>query len=221
MDLDADDLRGLIAAGEGSKIEFKRGLPRAPKVARTLAAFANTRGGHFIVGVDDRGELIGAPRPTETRRELRAIATDLVRPSLSPAVQIVELDGLAIVVASVALSDRRPHEVDRESGSVEVPARVGSSTRAAKGAALAALREGRSPRGRAGLDRFERSILEWIERQGDAGGIAEGRCTPRAFAQARNVGTARARRAFIKLERAGHLIGHGSGSRRSYSRPES
>ncbi|QDU65917.1 helix-turn-helix domain-containing protein [Engelhardtia mirabilis] len=219
MDLDLDDLRALIAAGEGSKVEFKRGLPRAPKVARTLAAFANTRGGHFLVGVEDRGGVPGAPHPPDTARELRDIAAHFVRPALRPTVQILELDGRPVVVASVPLSDRRPHEVDREDGTVEIPVRLGSSTRAARGAALEALRRGRSPSGTAGLDALERAVLEWVARQGDAGTDSQGRCTPQAYAKSRNIGTVRARRAFVKLERAGHLIGHGAGSQRFYSRP--
>jgi len=219
MNLDAEDVRRLIAAGEGSKVEFKQGLPRAPKVARTLAAFANTRGGHFLVGVEDRGAVLGAPHPAQTARELREIAIHSIRPPLRPTVQVLDLDGLPIVIASIALSSHRPHEVDREDGTVEIPVRIGSSTRAARGAALEALRNGRSPKGRSGLDALERSVLDWIGRQGDGGTQSQGRCTPQAFAKASNVGVARARRAFVKLERAGHLIGHGTGSRRFYSRP--
>lgn len=53
----SERLREVIAAGEGRQVEFKRGLPRDEKTARTLVAFANTRGGLLIVGVGDRGEL--------------------------------------------------------------------------------------------------------------------------------------------------------------------
>ena len=62
-------------------------------------------------------------------------------------------------------------------------------------------------------------VLAWIEDQGDAGTTDQGRATVQAFARARNVGVARARRAFVKLERAGRLVGHGSGARRFYARP--
>jgi len=40
-----------------------------------------------------------------------------------------------------------------------------------------------------------------------------------AFARAGNVGRARARRAFVKLERQGRLVGHGAGARRAYALP--
>ncbi|NOT31836.1 MAG: ATP-binding protein, partial [Planctomycetes bacterium] len=76
MRLDADELARLIAGGEGKQLEFKRGLPGDPKVARTLCAFANTRGGLLLIGVGDRGELVGAPRPRESMSRLRAVAAE-------------------------------------------------------------------------------------------------------------------------------------------------
>lgn len=219
MGLDADDVRRIAAEGEGSRVEFKRGLPRESKVARTLAAFANTRGGTLLVGVDDRGGMIGAPRPQDTAREVVRIASQFVEPPLAPTVQVLEVDGVAVVAVRVGLSDRRPHSVERGSGERELPVRIGSSTRAARGPSLDALRAGRSPRGRSGLDSFERSILDWVARQADPGTRGAGRATPQAFAKARNVGLTRARRAFVKLERDGYLVAHGERSRPTYGLP--
>lgn len=219
MDLDADDLRRLVSEGEGSRTEFKRGLPRPPKVARTLAAFANTRGGYFIVGVDDNGRWIGAPRPKQTASELIEIGRDLVDPPIEPVTRVIEVEGVRIVVAWVRSSDARPHTVERGDSERETPVRIGSSTRSASGPSLRSVNEGRGPGGRAGLSPFEREVLDWVARQGDAAGRGRGPCTPRDFARAKNVGAARARRAFVKLERDGHLLAHGSGSSRSYGLP--
>ena len=219
MHVDEDEARRLIGEGEGSRVEFKLGLPRDAKVARTLAAFANTRGGHLFVGVDDRGQLVGAVKPREVERALRRIAEASIEPPVTARVQTLALDGHPIVIATVGLSDARPHAVERSAGEPEHPVRVGSSTRAASGPALEALRHGRRAGGLAGLAPLERQILAWIEQQGDAGTTAQTRCTPQAFAKARNVGLARARRAFVKLERSGHLVGQGSGARRAYGRP--
>ena len=63
MRIDPAELVLSIAEGEGKSLEFKRGLPRDVRVARTLCAFANTRGGLLLIGVGDRGEIVGAPRP--------------------------------------------------------------------------------------------------------------------------------------------------------------
>ncbi len=210
MRLDADELLRLVAEGEGARLEFKRGLPHAPKVARTLAAFANTRGGRLLVGVDDRGRIEGAPRPRATAAELRAIAAGAVEPPVALNVETVRVDGRTVVAATVGLSPARPHSVLREDGERELPIRVGASTRAARGPSLEALRRGGGGRGPSA---FEREVLAWVGRAPAAGASAE------AFARDRNVGLARARRAFVKLERQGRLVGHGGGARRAYALP--
>jgi predicted HTH transcriptional regulator len=213
MTLEADELLRLLKEGEGSRLEFKRGLPRASKVARTLAAFANTRGGYLLVGVDDHGRVEGAPRPRETAEELRAIAREAIEPPLTPRIQTLRIDGVPVVAAAVGLSPARPHGVLRDGGQREYPIRVGASTRAARGPALAALRLAGTSNSKSGLTPLERQVLAWTARE------RAGEATPQAFAKTQNIGLARARRAFIKLERAGRILGHGERSRRTYGLP--
>ena len=217
--LDADEVLAIVAQGEGSRVEFKRGLPREEKVARTLAAFANTRGGHFFVGIGDRGELMGAPKPQETASELREIASQAIEPPVPAQVEIVLVDGVPVVIATIGLSDDRPHTVLRTGGEREAPIRVGSSTRTAKGPALEALSRSGRAEGLAGLNSLERDVLAWVESRPDRGGDGATDATPQDYARARNIGVVRARRAFIKLERAGRLVGFGKGSERTYGRP--
>ncbi len=213
MTLEADELLRLLKEGEGSRLEFKRGLPRASKVARTLAAFANTRGGYLLVGVDDHGRVEGAPRPRETALELLAIAREAIEQPLTPRIQTLRIDGVPVVAAAVGLSPARPHGVLRDGGQREYPIRVGASTRAARGPALAALRHAGTSSSKASLPPLERQILAWIPR------ARPGEATPTAFAEALNIGLARARRAFVKLERSGWILGYGERSKRSYALP--
>src|SRR5262245_16438696 len=104
----AAEILALIAEGEGKQLEFKSGLPRDERAARTLAAFANTRGGTLLVGIGDRGEVLGAPHPRETARKLRAIASANVEPPVSIDVALVDVDGRPIVCCWVPLSASRP-----------------------------------------------------------------------------------------------------------------
>ncbi len=217
VDLAPDDIQKLVAEREGRKLEFKSGLPRDAKTARTLAAFANTRGGLLLVGVGDRGEILGAPRPRATLERLRAIAAREIEPALAIEAGSVAVAGRTVVWCSVPLSPARPHAVLRADGEREVVVRVGSSNRAASGATLAVIRAQRANAG--GLDALQRSVLEWVERRGRAARDPGGNATIAAFAKARNVGVQRARRAFTQLELAGRLVGHGTGSRRVYSLP--
>jgi len=217
MNLDADELARLIAEGEGKTLEFKRGLPRDDKTARTLAAFANTRGGMLLIGVGDHGEILGAPHPRKTLEKLREIAEHGLEPALRVELTIVGLNERKIVCCSVPLSPSRPHARLRPDGEPEIVTRSGSSNRAADGATLQAIANQR--RSKKSLDALERRVLEWVEKRTRGGTAATSDATIQAFCEAANIGKQRARRTFIELERTGLLVGHGIGARRAYSRP--
>lgn len=214
--LTADELAARIAQGEGRTLEFKRGLPRDEKVARSLAAFANTRGGLLLIGVGDRGELLGAPHPRQTLERLRAIAQGLLEPALEVQLAIVDLGDARIVCCSVPLSPKRPHAVVRADGENEVVVRAGSSNRAADGSTLRAIVEQRTSK--RSLDALEKRVLAWVEERTRGGATAESDATIAGFCEAANIGKQRGRRLFIELERAGLLVAHGEGARRVYSR---
>ncbi|HEX6884269.1 MAG TPA: ATP-binding protein, partial [Planctomycetota bacterium] len=142
MQLEPAELLERIAEGEGKRLEFKRGLPGDAKVARTLGAFANTRGGLLLIGVGDRGELVGAPRPRTTMAALRRIACERLEPELAVAVGSVVVERRTLVWCAVPVSPARPHAVVGDDGAREVVARVGASNRRASGATLRAIQAG-------------------------------------------------------------------------------
>lgn len=215
MDLSPDDVAALAAEREGRKLEFKSGLPRDEKTARSLAAFANTRGGILLVGVGDRGEILGAPHPRETLQRVRTIATTSVEPPLDVQSGVVTVASRPVVWCSVPLSPKRPHAVVHADGSREIVARVGSSNRVATGATLGALNAARASK--SGLDPLQRAVLAWVGERGGASARPDGDATVAGFAKARNVGVQRARRAFTQLEVAGLLVAHGVGAKRTYA----
>lgn len=217
MNLPESELLSQIAAGEGRGLEFKRGLPRDEKLARTLCAFANTRGGLLLIGVNDNGSLYGVSEPRKVMARIRSVARKLLHPALELATTTVRCDGVAVVAARVPVSLERPHAVLREGEESEIVVRVGASNRAAKGAALVALRNGDGRR--RSLGALEVLILKWVDGRARASRTPGGDATPALFSQAHNIGLQRARRAFVRLERDGQLVGHGLGVKRAYCRP--
>ena len=220
MHFDAGLVLEIAREGEGREVEFKRGLPGPAKTARTLVAFANTRGGVLLVGVTDRGEPYGVPHPKRVVEALRSFAREQADPPVRVHVQPVRVDGcepqgparaadepLWIVACSVPLSPDRPHELLRPDGTRELVVRAGASNRRASGATLAALQR---PHRRGPANPLERQVLTWV------GLSSGGGATVARFARAHNVGQQRARRAFVALERAGRLVAHGPGARRVY-----
>jgi hypothetical protein len=214
---EAEAVRELLERSEGRDLEFKRGLPRGEKIARTLCAFANTRGGVLLVGVDDRGRVLGAGKAREVAGELDRVAAELLDPPLRVEIGIARLGEGPVVCCSVPVSRARPHAVLRADGSSEIVVRVGSSNRAAEGATLRALRA--PPATRKSLDPLGRRILVWVAQHTKRNGQPGGDATVDRFAHSQNIGRQRARRAFLDLERAGFLVGHGEGSRRVFNLP--
>lgn len=214
VNLSADDVLASIHKGEGTRREFKRILPQDGKAGRTLCAFANTRGGLLLVGVTDRRKVHGVHSPGEIVERLREVARIEIEPPLAVELQTVDVEGPRVVACSVPLSKERPHAHMRRDGSTEVVIRIGASNRIASGPTLEALRHQRASR--RNLTRLDERILEWVRRDSRRTSHPGGTATVARFAKQGNIGEGRARRAFVKLERLGLLVGHGSGRARIY-----
>ena len=88
----ADSIRKIIAGGEGSQTEFKRGMPSDP--GREICAFANAAGGVILVGVADDGEIVGVGRHNRLKSEIQSIARS-ADPSIR--VQVESVDSVLVV----------------------------------------------------------------------------------------------------------------------------
>jgi hypothetical protein len=208
--LDAGELARVLEVGEGRQVEFKEGLAADGRIARTICAFANTRGGLILVGVSDKGAVRGVPRPGSVASGLIELAADAVEPPVAVRVHVLRSGRASVVCCSVPWSPARPHAVrrDAEDWRPEVLVRTGASNRAAGRAALDAMRP---PAMRGAPVGLEAEVLRAAAR---SRGI-----TIDAFASAATAGRQKVRHAFEALERAGLLVAHGLGARRSYEIP--
>jgi predicted HTH transcriptional regulator len=103
-----DEVRALIKEGESQTLDFKLKLTDAPKVARTLAAFANTQGGRLLVGVSDQGQVTGVD-PEEEKHMLQLAADRYCQPPVSLQFMELQTDGRVVLLAQVAESQVKPH----------------------------------------------------------------------------------------------------------------
>ncbi len=65
------DLRKLVARGEGATLEFKRKAAYPDKVVREMIAFANTKGGTLLLGVGDDKTIPGLKYPEDESIAIR------------------------------------------------------------------------------------------------------------------------------------------------------
>ncbi len=101
----AEVIEGLRVAGaEFEDVEVKRAAGGVPEsLASTLAAFANTRGGIVILGLDEQQGFaaVGVPDAPATRNAVVSTAREKLTPPLAPSVEIAPFEGVNLVVAEV------------------------------------------------------------------------------------------------------------------------
>ena len=107
--MDYKDVNRLIEQGEGFEIEFKRKVSTPEKIARALIAFANTKGGHILFGVDDDGSIVGVESEKSEVDLIRQAGMEFCVPEIHPELDIVAFDGKDVIVAYVDESGEKPH----------------------------------------------------------------------------------------------------------------
>lgn len=93
------DIKALITNGESQTVEFKSSFER--ETIETLVAFANTQGGHVLVGVSDNGDVIGVSLGKETLNQWLGQVKSGTAPTLIPEIEEYEVAGKSIVVITV------------------------------------------------------------------------------------------------------------------------
>jgi len=122
--VDVSELKTLISEGENFKIEFKRQFSSVEKIAKELIAFANTKGGMILFGVDDDGTIYGVESEKSETSLIYEAAHEFCEPPIEPIVQVIELDRKDIVVAIVEESRKKPHRLQDYKSNVSSASKV-------------------------------------------------------------------------------------------------
>jgi len=101
----------LIEEGENIQCEFKRYFTTPEKIAREMIAFANTKGGYVIFGVDDDKEIVGVDSEKSESEMIKDAAENYCELPLKYSIDFIEVNGKEVVVASIPESDNKPHRL--------------------------------------------------------------------------------------------------------------
>jgi len=101
----------LIEEGENLQCEFKRHFTTPEKIAREMIAFANTKGGYVIFGVDDDKEVVGVDSEKAESEMIKDAAENYCEPPLDYLIDFIELYGKELVVVSIPESDNKPYRL--------------------------------------------------------------------------------------------------------------
>ncbi len=195
---------GLVEAGEGLHVEFKRQVTAPTRFAHEMIAFANTSGGVILVGVDDDGTVVGVKSEKE-ELEIIEQAAALSRPPLTYHISFVSVGKLDVVCVEVPESAAKPHfHVEAGEDGPRCYIRVGEKSMQASREMIKVLQhQAAGEPVRLIIGEAERRLLQHLE--------THEQITVQGFAHLTNISSRRASRLLIRLVRAGILAIHTNG----------
>ncbi|MCR9174312.1 MAG: ATP-binding protein [bacterium] len=108
------ELQRRISEGEGQQLDFKFRIDDQKKIARTLAAFANTDGGTLLIGVKDSGKIAGC-NPEEEFYMIEGAAQVFCKPAVPFESQVIQEGHHLVMEITVPVSESK-HKAPDENG---------------------------------------------------------------------------------------------------------
>jgi predicted HTH transcriptional regulator len=201
----------MIAEGESTTLEFKRFFSSPDKMAKEMIAFANTKGGVILLGVDDDGSIVGIESEKSEVAEIEHTAQFLCEPPIAVEIQFIQFYGRKEVIAvTIAESKNKPHvlvEYDPSgkritNGAAQGYVRVKDRSMQASREVMKVMKSRRpdAPPLRIAIGHNERTLFEHLEKHE--------RITVDEFADLVNISRRRASKILVDLVRAGTLLIH-------------
>ncbi len=122
-----EHIQNLLVQGENSSVEFKRQEVHPDAIAREMVAFANTRGGTILIGVDDTGTIAGIDDGINWEERIANIARHNIVPALTVEYYEVSVNNRCVGVIDVPKGPDKPYQTSKNFYFI----RIGSTTRTA------------------------------------------------------------------------------------------
>ena len=113
----------LIAKGEGETLDFKKTISSASKIAKTMSAFANHKGGRLLVGVNDNGTISGV-RSEDEKYMLDLAAQFYCKPEITLELIEWEMGDKSVIECIIPEGIDKPYYANDEEGKWWVHIRV-------------------------------------------------------------------------------------------------
>lgn len=199
------EIKTILSTGESTRVEFKRKVTTAQKIAKEISAMANTKGGHLFVGIDDDGTIYGI-HSEKSEIELINLACQFhIFPPIDVEIEIFSIKTKDIIVVKIPESDNKPHKVELidENGKTSKKAmiRVGEQSIMASSEMARLLSYQNSDEKLVlSIGEKEKALFNYLEKYGRASVLD--------FANLVNISRRRAERLMIRLARAGAIQIH-------------
>ncbi len=207
------ELYSLIEEGENSKTEFKRKFSEPEKIAKEMIAFANSKGGMILFGVDDDKTIVGVRSEKEELELIDSSAKYFCFPEIDYLYDVVSIKKKDVVVVIIGESKRKPHQLVSDSipDSKRVYIRLNDKSVIASKETVNLLKHSNPNSGPLMISYgdAEKQLLKFLS--------SNERITVKEFKKLSNISQRRAGRIIVNLVRAGVLIHHRDGEFEFYS----
>jgi len=102
----SEHIYNLIKQGEHQTLDFKHSITDSKKIARSLAAFANTDGGRLLVGVRDNGSIAGV-KSDEEFYMVQAAADMYCKPGIKFETKVCTIEGKTVLEIIIPKVDEK------------------------------------------------------------------------------------------------------------------
>lgn len=116
-------IQNLIQEGEHQMLDFKFEISDSQRIARSLAAFANTDGGRLLVGVKDNGAIAGV-RSDEEIHMIQAAAEMYCQPPVHYTTKEWEINGKIVLEVIIPKDKNDKHKAPDSQGNYKIFVRV-------------------------------------------------------------------------------------------------
>lgn len=193
------ELNELIENGENDRVEFKRKFSSPEKIAREMIAFANSKGGRILFGIDDDKSIVGVESEKGELELISTAAKFYCEPEIDYTAEILLIKNKDVVVVNIDESRRKPHKLvsdDSDSNEAKVYVRHNDKSITASRETIKILRNSNddSPPAKIYIGEIEKALFEFLE--------TNEKITVKGFKRLVNISERRASRTLVNLVKA-------------------
>ncbi|MFN4993059.1 MAG: RNA-binding domain-containing protein [Bacteroidota bacterium] len=190
----------LIAKGESESLDFKKTISSAAKIAKTMVAFANHKGGTLLVGVNDNRTISGVKSEDE-KYMLDLAASFYCKPEVKLELTEWELGNKTVIEAKINEGKNKPYYAKDEDGKWWVYVRVKDQSLLASKVVVDVLkRQSAKQNTLITYTKHEQSLLHYLDKHN--------KITLKQLCKLLNISRWRAQRMLINLVSAGVIRNH-------------
>ena len=99
----------ILEQGENNTIEFKRKVSTYEKIAKEIIAFANSKGGTILFGIDDDKTIYGVESEKGEIELIQEACSLYCIPPINPEISIFNYKSKDIIIVNIDQSKDKPH----------------------------------------------------------------------------------------------------------------